>query len=350
MENPLVSVCIPAYNAEKTLRRTLDSILVQDYPDFDVLVCDNQSTDSTAQIALEYATQKVRYVLNPVSAGWAEGNWNHVLSLAQGPLIALYHADDIYTPIRVRRQVEFLQAHPQASAVFTLMQRIDEQDRPIRLGQIRLPAELDGWDLFAFSEFLDAVLKYGTFTPVPTMMTRREVIDAVGVFRWQMCGTASDIDLYLRMARQWGPIGLIHEPLHLYRVSDQQGSMLIARNRTELADFFRALDAHLSDPDERQFAEPQALALYELQRANDQLLCAMNLLAQDKVAEARARLQQALQARHFVTALRRPRVLARLLVGACFWVSTFLGLGASLGRLVYRASQRRLQRRREPVG
>ena len=45
MENTLVSVCIPAYNAEKTLRRTLDSILVQGCPNVDVLICDNSSTD-----------------------------------------------------------------------------------------------------------------------------------------------------------------------------------------------------------------------------------------------------------------------------------------------------------------
>jgi glycosyltransferase involved in cell wall biosynthesis len=346
---PLVTVCVPVRNGSRTIRRTLDSLLAQDYPNFQVIVSDNASTDDTASTVQEYAGRGVQYHLNPKLEAWGESNWNHVLSLAGGPLIALYHADDLYTPTMVRRQVEFLQAHLEVSAVFTMMQYIDEQDRPIRLGRTRLPGELAGREQCAFSEFLNAVLKYGTFTPVPTMMTRREVIDAVGVFRWQMFGSASDIDLYLRMARQWGPIGLIEEPLHRYRISSQQGSALIAENRTELADFFCVLNTHLGDPNERQFAVPQALAFYELQRANDHVLCARNLLAQGKVAEARVRLRDVLHWRHFATALKRPRLLVNLTVGLFFLVSTCVGLGSFVGQQVYRACARRNAWRREPI-
>lgn len=346
---PRVTVCVPVRNGGRTIRRTLDSILAQDYPNIEVIVSDNCSTDATAQIVQDYAGRGVKYYLNLKLEVWGESNWNNVLSLAQGPLIALYHADDIYTPTMVRRQVEFLQAHSTASAVFTMAQYIDEQDRPNRMGYRRLPGEFVGRDLFSWPDFFNAVLRYGTFTPVPTMMTRREVIETVGVFNWQMCRTASDIDLYLRMARQWGAIGLIDEPLHLYRISAQQGTMLIARNRVELADFFRAIDLHLSNSDERQCAEPQSLAFYEVQRAVDHVLCTVSLLTQGKVVEARVRLKEVMQVRHFITALKRPHLLVRLILGACFWVSLRLGLGTLLGRLVYRSYQRDLQRRRQPL-
>ena len=346
---PRVTVCVPVRNGGLTIRRTLDSILAQDYPNFEVIVSDNCSTDDTAQIVRDYAERGVKYYLNPKMEASGESNWNNVLSLAQGPLIAVYHADDIYTPTMVRRQVSFLQAHPTTSAVFTQMQHIDEQDRPTRMGRSHVPGELAGQNLFPWPEFFNAVLKYGTFTPVPTMMTRREVIDAVGVFNWQLCGSASDIDLYLRMAYQWGAIGLIDEPLHLYRVSEQQGTALIARNRIELADFFRAIDLHLSNPDERQYAEPQALALYQAQRAGDRIVCAMHLLVQGKIAEARVMLQPAMHMRYFRSALKNPRLLLRLMMGVCFLVSIRLGLGTLLGKLVYRIHQRDLQRRRQPL-
>lgn len=75
----------------------------------------------------------------------------------------------------------------------------------------------------------------------------------------------------------------------------------------------------------------------------------MNLLAQDKVAEARARLQQALQARHFVTALKRPRLLVNLTVGLLFLGSTYLGLGSFVGHQVRRAYARRNAWRRAAV-
>ncbi len=345
---PLVTVCVPVRNGSQTIRRTLDSILAQDYPNYEVIVSDNCSTDDTAQIVQEYAGRGVKYCLNPKLEACGESNWNCVLSFARGPLISLYHADDLYTPTMVRRQVEFLQTHHQISAVFTMIQMIDELDRPIRLGSTRLPQELRGQEYFNFPLFFNAVLKYGTITPVPTMMTRRQVIDAVGVFRWEQFASASDIDLYLRMAR-WGPIGIIDEPLHRYRISVHQGSAQLNRRRTYLAHLFVTLDYYLAQPELRQIVQPQSLAVYQMERSADQVLCAMNLLAQGQVAEAKVRLRNALCWRHLVTARERPRRLALLLAGIGFLMSSWLGLGAFMGRQVLQAYERHLQRRREPL-
>ena len=329
---PLVSVCIAAYNAEKTLRRTLDSILVQDYPNFDVIVCDNQSTDSTAQIALEYATQKVRYVLNPVFAGGAESNWNHALSLAQGPLIALCHADDIYTPTMVRRQVEFLQKHHQASAVFTMSQRIDEQDRPIRLGDFKLPEEYQGQDIFPFPDLFNAALKYGTITIVPTMMTRKNVLDKVGNFNWQQFYSAADIDLYLRMA-QICPIGIIDEPLHRYRISAQQGNIQINKARTHLGHFFQVIDHYLTLSEVHKLVNQEALKMYRMYRSADQVYCAINFVLQGKNAEALNLLDEAICCGVFLSAYHRPRQLIQIVFGAVLKASLRLGIGKIISQI-----------------
>ena len=93
---PHVTVCIPAYNAAKTISRTIDSILTQDYPNYDVLVSDNFSSDDTFRIVESYKERCVCCFLNPDQKTWnASENFNHALSLASGPLIALYHADDL---------------------------------------------------------------------------------------------------------------------------------------------------------------------------------------------------------------------------------------------------------------
>ena len=112
---PKVTICVPVRNGARTIRRTLDSILAQDYPNFDVIVSDNCSDDNTADIVREYKKQGVQYYFNPKLEEWvdknwncAESNWNYVLSLAKGTFIALYHADDLYMPTMVSRQVEFL--------------------------------------------------------------------------------------------------------------------------------------------------------------------------------------------------------------------------------------------------
>ncbi|MCG2712467.1 MAG: glycosyltransferase [Candidatus Omnitrophica bacterium] len=334
---PKVTVCVPVRNGARTIARTLDSILAQDYANFEIIVSDNGSTDETAKIVHNYAGQGVRYYSNSQIEAFGESNWNYILSLAQGPLIALYHADDIYTSTMLRRQAEFLQVHPKSSAVFTMTQTIDEQDCPIRMGDLRLPRELRGRDFFEFSEFFNAVLKYHTFTYVPTMMTRKPVIEKVGNFRFQMFGSASDIDLYLRMARQWGEIGIIDEPLHKYRIGEFQGSAVIAKNRTELPDFYRAIDAHLNDSNEMKVVYAQSLAFYEMYRAADHVICAQNLLAKRRTSEAREHLVEVLHMRHFMTALRRPGVLARLLAGIGLWIAIGLGFGTFLGQQVSRA-------------
>ena len=115
---PKVTICVPVRNGSRTIRRTLDSLLNQDYPNYEIIVSDNCSDDDTAKIISQYASNRVKYYFNQVLEKWGggESNWNHILTLAEGPLIALYHADDIYTPTMVRRQVEFLEAHPQVSA------------------------------------------------------------------------------------------------------------------------------------------------------------------------------------------------------------------------------------------
>jgi hypothetical protein len=87
--------------------------------------------------------------------------------------------------------------------------------------------------------------------------------------------------------------------------------------------------------------QPQSRALYELQRANDHVLCAMKLLAHGKGAEAQAQLRKTLHWRHFATALMRPRLLINLSVGSLFLVSTYVGLGSFVGQEVCLAYARR---------
>lgn len=346
---PKVTICVPVRNGARTIQRTLESLLNQDYPNYEIIVSDNCSDDNTANIVGQYASNGVKYFFNPILDKWgAESNWNHILTLAEGPFIALYHADDIYTPSMVRRQVEFLLKYPEASAAFVMTQTIDEYDRPIKMGSTKLPQELRGKEIFNYEEFLNYTLKYSTFVIVPTMMSKRSIIDSVGVFNWEKYGTASDIDLYLRMAK-YGPIAVIDEPLHKYRISNQQGSAQIFYQRTFLFHFFDVLDHYISQPEISPLIQQDALSLYRMQRAADQIFCAMNLLSQGRSDEARNCLNEALIWRHFIISVKRPRLFARYFVGFLFLVSSYLGFGNFFGMQVNALYQRNLKKRRMPV-
>jgi len=352
-ELPKVTICVPVRNGAHTIQRTLDSLLNQDYPNCEVIVSDNCSDDDTAKIVNQYASKGVKYFLNPVLKKWgAENNWNHILTLAEGPFIALYHADDIYAPGMVRRQVDFLLKYPEASAVFVMTQMIDECDRPIKMGDIKLPQELKNKELFYFSDFLNYTLKYNTFVSVPTMMSTRKTIDRAGGFNWEKYATAADIDLYLRMARI-GPIGVIDDILHQYRISDQQDSAQIFYQRTFLAHFFNVMDDYISMPDVVKIIRKDALFIYKMRRATDQIRCAINMLAQGRTAEARINLIKAFKFPYVLEAFKmlaykRPHELVFFGLASFLLISSYLGFGTFSGQQTYKAFQKYLKFQRKP--
>ena len=344
---PTVTICVPAHNAGRTLGRTLDSLLAQDYPAATIVVSDSRSTDDTAQIAQSFAARGVRYVYNPGEDNLSEANWNYALSLVDSPLVALYHADDLYAPTMVSRQVAFLETHPEVGSVFTMSQKIDEADRPNRMGITRLPDELRGQACFDFPTLFNAILKYTDFISTPTLLTRREMLAAVGGFDYQFV-SAADLDLWLRMA-QHCPVGIIDEPLHMYRISAQQGSAQMEKTRTFESHYFGVMDHYLSMLDVRALARPDALAFYEMQRSIDRVKRAMILLGQDQAATARALLDAARPWRHLWIARRRPYRVRQLMLGTALWVSVQMGLGSLGGRAARALYRIELSHRERPA-
>ena len=106
--HPLVSVCIPAYNAERTIGAALSSVLKQTYSRMEVLVVDNASEDRTVAVVIEFDDPRIRLHQNRTNLG-GEGNFTRCVQLATGDYIAVFHADDIYLPDIVSRQIQAFQ-------------------------------------------------------------------------------------------------------------------------------------------------------------------------------------------------------------------------------------------------
>jgi glycosyltransferase involved in cell wall biosynthesis len=358
-ELPLVSVCIPAYNSESTLGETLEAVLAQDYPRLDVVVSDNQSTDGTKAIVQRYADHGVRYCWHAAGRpSWAVAmpnyiggyaNWDFVLSQGHGEYLCLFHSDDLYEPTIVREQVDVMRAHPNVAAVFTRSRMIDENGHPIKLGLSNFPDELRGYPTFDFATLLNMTLIHHNFLPPSSVMLRRSVVDNMQGFDERHFLTSADLEMWLRIAQQGYEIAFIDQPLVKYRISQRQFGSQYNKLRTNTADFFSVLDHFLRQPAVQTLVKVGHLKIYELQRAADQVLCAMNLLTQGRIPEALAMLNLAIRVKYFIIAYRRPRLLARLVVGFCFWISAHLGFGILAGRLVYYAYQHDLQQRQKPV-
>jgi glycosyltransferase involved in cell wall biosynthesis len=133
MPIPLVSICIPAYNNERFLKETLESVLCQSYVDFEVLVIDDCSTDRTAEIAGEFAAQdrRIRVLVNQENLGMVP-NWNRCLELARGTYIKYLFGDDLFaSPDALRLFVEVMERSPGAALASSARTIIDERSQPI---------------------------------------------------------------------------------------------------------------------------------------------------------------------------------------------------------------------------
>jgi glycosyltransferase involved in cell wall biosynthesis len=112
MSHPLVSVCIPAYNAELFIQETLESVLEQDYPNLEVIVSDDNSKDRTASIVREFGKDKINLISQSKNLGMS-GNWNAVIRASSGKYFVKLDADDLIDPSYISNQVEVLEENPE---------------------------------------------------------------------------------------------------------------------------------------------------------------------------------------------------------------------------------------------
>ena len=127
MNAPLISVCMPVYNAKRYLGEAVESILSQTFRDFEFLIIDDGSTDRSLAILQRYAAQDARIRLSSEPNAGYVVRLNEMLHQARGDLIARMDADDVALPERFARQVEFLRSHPEVDVVGGAHENIDSK-------------------------------------------------------------------------------------------------------------------------------------------------------------------------------------------------------------------------------
>lgn len=125
---PKISVIMGIYNCAPTLQEALDSLYAQTYQDFEIILCDDGSSDDTYQVALENQKQHPNIVLlkNPHNMGLNQ-TLNNCLAVAKGEYIARMDGDDISMPNRFEIELCFLEEHPEFNIVSSPMEHFDEE-------------------------------------------------------------------------------------------------------------------------------------------------------------------------------------------------------------------------------
>lgn len=329
---PLVSICVPTYNAEDTLRDTLSSILAQTYPNLEIIVVDNASRDGTCVIIGSFKDPRIKAFKNKENFG-AERNWNRCLELAGGKYIAIFHADDFYRSSMVEKQVQFLEKNPDVGAVFTEAYKINGSGEVI--GEYRLPAGLSNNGIYCFEEVLMELLRGPNFFVCPSAMVRGKIYKDLAPFRTASFGTSADLDMWLRIL-QSHPVGILDEKLMCYRISDSQGSNMYNKLRTSEADFFKVMDYYLSIFKKERMPKAN-LNTYMLRKLYDMHACSRNYLIKGQPDEAKALMERIFLSSeafkdfksNFVS---RPHLLLWMSV-TIDYVLTFLGLGERYAKI-----------------
>ena len=203
---PAVSVVMPVYNTEAFLAPAIDSILKQTCADFEFIILDDGSTDSSVSIIQQFAETDDRIRFFPLEHRGYVSLLRRGLNHCRGELVARMDSDDISMPDRFEKQLAFLREHPEMVAVGSRVVLIDPYgsrvEKPThKTEHVEIEAELlngVGWALVH-----------------PTVMMRREHLMKVGGYREDLA-VSEDLDLFLRLA-EVGKLANLPDVLLQYR-------------------------------------------------------------------------------------------------------------------------------------
>jgi teichuronic acid biosynthesis glycosyltransferase TuaG len=213
--NELVSIIMPAYNAELYIAQAIDSVVNQTYKKWELLVIDDGSTDATAAIAQRYANEDSRiYVISQANQGLGAAR-NTGLRQASGTWIAFLDSDDLWEPAKLEKQLQLSEKLPHVDMIFTSGWTFNYDNR----------ADIDQYHIIT-GEYSPSEMYQQEFevnhVPVMSVIVKKTMTDAVGLqeVRPEFYG-CEDWDYWLRMALNGATFYGMADLLFYYR---QHGS------------------------------------------------------------------------------------------------------------------------------
>lgn len=206
-----VSVLIPSYNNAHFLSELIDSILSQSFQDFEIIICDDCSTDDSVKVVRKYTDPRIRFFRNRKNLGIV-ANMNRCISLAMGQYIYLIGSDDVMYPTNLEKKVKFLNTHSDVGLVCSNIDIINEEGT--RVGGIwsSLPKEDT---VFEQKIFFKRLMIEGNFICHPSVLLRKRCHEMQGLYdaRFPSC---QDYAFWGKLSLHY-KLGYIAEPLIGYR-------------------------------------------------------------------------------------------------------------------------------------
>jgi len=200
---PKVSVVIPAYNAMSYLPETLESVFQQKFCDFEVLIVDDGSTDLIQDWLTHNITDSRVKLIAQTNQGLSAAR-NTGIGHAQGEYIAFLDADDLWHPLKLEKQVDYLDQHPEVGLIYNWVAIINELSHPT--GRV-MKGNIQG-------NVLEEILQRNIID-CPSVLVRRQCFEKVGLFD-RTLRSVEDWEMWIRIAARY-PFAVTQEPLVYYR-------------------------------------------------------------------------------------------------------------------------------------
>jgi hypothetical protein len=251
---PKVSVIIPSYNQARFVSATIDSVLPQTYPDVEIIVIDDGSTDETRAVLTDYGD--TIQTIHQENKGLS-GARNTGFRISSGDYVLFLDSDDLIAPRTLACHVSLLEAEPDLGLSYSAWQQISEDGARI-LGEVRPRKQ---------GHLLKELLRREFFFFASAAVIRRECLEQVGLFD-QSLGWGDDADMWLRLARAGYAFGYLDYPHLKYRI--RSNSMTASANPGQVQSWMAGLEKFFADPtlpaDVREL-EPEAYAVLHYETA-----------------------------------------------------------------------------------
>ncbi len=220
MDKPLVSVVMSVFNAEKYLAEAIESILNQTFQNFEFIIINDGSTDSSLDITENYQKQDVRIILISRENRGLVTSLNEGIKRAKGKYIARMDADDIAMPTRLKDQVQYMEIHIDVGICGT---------GAIVFGEDKKEHE---WILAREDKTLQTQLLFSSPLIHPSVMMRRDLVMKHKLFYHKDFIHAEDFELWTRFA-EVSKLANLNTPLLKYRILKNSASREADKNQEQ---------------------------------------------------------------------------------------------------------------------
>lgn len=236
---PAVTICIPTYRGAVHIAATIESVLVQSFRDFELVIIDDNSPDETVKIVSQFSDSRIRFLRNPINLG-PQGNWNRCLKESRGRFFKLLPQDDVLYPDALARQVDVLAADTdeRLALVFGARSIIDANGRKITYRG--LSGRQSG--IVRGNELVRLCVRRGTnlIGEPGAVMFRKALASRIGLFNARF-PYVIDLDYWVRLLAH-GDAYYMADPVSRFRVSRQSWSVAIGnRQSRQYRDFIQFL-------------------------------------------------------------------------------------------------------------